>query len=587
MEPADRPKVFISYASASRDRVGVVAGALEAEGCEVWWDHALNPGEDYRKKIETALGQCNVAVVCWTPAATVSDWVVSEADDARGRDKLIPVLLRTCPIPKPFDRLHTADLSKWTGNRADPLFQKFVEAVFAKAEGREPKRSAWRRRLFTLGSVGAIAAAVLAATLNIGTLWQVYENIAHPTATAAQVDEVLTLLKGKLAGPLDPQSEAALREGVASLLSAQDGARSKAGDKLRAGDRDGALADLQAAVKHAEQTNLSLANTYKEIGALASPDRTEEAIAAYERAVALAPQDLEAQNQLGHLYLRVGRLAEAEAAYQSILSSVDSTDQLSQAACFGNLGRIAFARGDFAGADGFHKRALAVHEKLGMLEGQGANLTNLGNVAYSRGDIAGAEDFQKRALAIHEKLGDLEGQAINLTNLGNIANEHSDLVAAAGFLNRALAIDEKLGSLEGQASALGNLGNVAHASGDFDGAEALHNRALALDQKLGNLEGQAQDFGNLGLVASARGELAKAEDYHKQALAIDEKLGIREGQAADLANLGNVAKARKDLKSAESFWRRSLALYREVGAPQNVKMVSDLLQSIGADPEKP
>ena len=40
-----------------------------------------------------------------------------------------------------------------------------------------------------------------------------------------------------------------------------------------------------------------------------------------------------------------------------------------------------------------------------------ADLGNLGAVAITRGDLDAAEDYHKRALAIDEKLGRLEGQA--------------------------------------------------------------------------------------------------------------------------------------------------------------------------------
>lgn len=33
-------KIFLSYASASKGRVGTLANALIEEGFDVWWDHA-------------------------------------------------------------------------------------------------------------------------------------------------------------------------------------------------------------------------------------------------------------------------------------------------------------------------------------------------------------------------------------------------------------------------------------------------------------------------------------------------------------------------------------------------------------------
>src|SRR3712207_9302834 len=52
-----------------------------------------------------------------------------------------------------------------------------------------------------------------------------------------------------------------------------------------------------------------------------------------------------------------------------------------------------------------------------------AALGNLGNLAYTRGDLDTAEQLHRAALEIARKLGSLEVQAIHLGNLGLIAKE--------------------------------------------------------------------------------------------------------------------------------------------------------------------
>ncbi len=145
-----KPKVFLSYASASRDRAGLLAKAVQADGFDVWWDHAVLPGDDYREKTEAALAEADLAIVCWTPAACGSDWVLSEADDARLRDILVPVRLGACQIPKPFDRIFTSDLSNWLGDRQSPKYVRLIEVLRA------------RRRPRTGGSALALEMDVLA-----------------------------------------------------------------------------------------------------------------------------------------------------------------------------------------------------------------------------------------------------------------------------------------------------------------------------------------------------------------------------------------------------------------------------------------
>jgi hypothetical protein len=134
-ELARVPNVFISYCSADRDRIGLLAKALEADGFDVWWDRALLPGVSYEGEIEKALEGAKAVIVAWTPAAAESMWVRSEADDARISGRLVPILLKPAKIPKPFDRLHTADLTRWTGDRGGFGFPELAEAVRARVGG--------------------------------------------------------------------------------------------------------------------------------------------------------------------------------------------------------------------------------------------------------------------------------------------------------------------------------------------------------------------------------------------------------------------------------------------------------------------
>jgi Tfp pilus assembly protein PilF len=86
-----------------------------------------------------------------------------------------------------------------------------------------------------------------------------------------------------------------------------------------------------------------------------------------------------------------------------------------------NLGSVAYSRGDLGTAEAYHKRDLAITEKLSpdSLD-LAASLNNLGAVASERGDLATAEAYHKRALAIREKLApDSLDVAYSLANLGN------------------------------------------------------------------------------------------------------------------------------------------------------------------------
>jgi TIR domain-containing protein len=47
--------IFVSYASADRDRARAVAQALTEHGWSVWWDRTIPPGKQFDEVIEEAL----------------------------------------------------------------------------------------------------------------------------------------------------------------------------------------------------------------------------------------------------------------------------------------------------------------------------------------------------------------------------------------------------------------------------------------------------------------------------------------------------------------------------------------------------
>jgi hypothetical protein len=131
--------VFVSYARGDRERIQPLVAALEAEGLSVWWDPALVPGRRFREMIAHELATADSVVVVWTRQALESDWVQDEAEEARQRGVLIPVMLEPVKPPAGFRQVQAANLSQWTGSREHPEFRALALAakglVTLSAEG--------------------------------------------------------------------------------------------------------------------------------------------------------------------------------------------------------------------------------------------------------------------------------------------------------------------------------------------------------------------------------------------------------------------------------------------------------------------
>ncbi|MCX7108586.1 MAG: tetratricopeptide repeat protein [Proteobacteria bacterium] len=227
------------------------------------------------------------------------------------------------------------------------------------------------------------------------------------------------------------------------------------------------------------------AEAYRNLGALAYLDNTQEALQAYRRATQLDPGNADGWNQLGHLLSRVGDLDAAIAAYNTVLALGEKrNDRQEIAAAYGNLGIVYKTRGDLDKAIEFYQKALKLNEDLGSKEGMAANYGNLGNVYQTRGELDKAIEFHQKALKLNEDLGSKEGMAAAYGNLGVVYKTRGDLDKAIEFHQKALKLDEELGRKEGMANQYGNLGNVYKLKGNKTEAKRYYRMSIKLFKSL-------------------------------------------------------------------------------------------------------
>jgi hypothetical protein len=155
--------VFISYKREDELRVARIAGGLEAEGIEVWWDRGLPGGESWHSGIEAKLKDAGCVVVVWSQASASTDggYVREEARRGLGRSILVPVLIDPiADLPLGFGEIQAIDLTRWRGDRRDAYFRDLVNTVRAKLASEPlpvPRGPAARvrRRLMWSGLSGA------------------------------------------------------------------------------------------------------------------------------------------------------------------------------------------------------------------------------------------------------------------------------------------------------------------------------------------------------------------------------------------------------------------------------------------------
>ena len=112
--------VFISYKREERAAVERIAKLLGEQGLSIWFDARLPSGQSFDEEINRELHAAKAVLVCWSPSAIASDWVRAEATIGRERNVLVAVMLAPAQLYPPFNLVHAADLTQWTGNEDHP-----------------------------------------------------------------------------------------------------------------------------------------------------------------------------------------------------------------------------------------------------------------------------------------------------------------------------------------------------------------------------------------------------------------------------------------------------------------------------------
>jgi TIR domain len=181
--------IFMSYASEDRPRGEAFARALEGQGWTVFWDRTIPIGKTWRETIGRELSQARCVIVLWSKSSIDSSWVQEEADDAKGRGVLVPVLIDKVVPPIGFRSVQAADLADWDGNKTTQAFRRLsadIAALVSPARRPDqeevrpapeaPKVEAGKPRAGRgWGRIFAAAASVLAVILFFA-VWQPWKS---------------------------------------------------------------------------------------------------------------------------------------------------------------------------------------------------------------------------------------------------------------------------------------------------------------------------------------------------------------------------------------------------------------------------
>jgi TolB-like protein len=122
-------EIFISYSRSAESPAARITEALQALGYSVWRDDQLLPHQTYHDITEERLVEAKAVLVLWSKEAVKSQWVRSEANQARERNKIVQASLDGSMPPMPFDQIQCAWLDGWSGDPATPAWQSVIRSL--------------------------------------------------------------------------------------------------------------------------------------------------------------------------------------------------------------------------------------------------------------------------------------------------------------------------------------------------------------------------------------------------------------------------------------------------------------------------
>jgi tetratricopeptide (TPR) repeat protein len=210
-----------------------------------------------------------------------------------------------------------------------------------------------------------------------------------------------------------------------------------------------------------------------------------------------------------------------------------------------------------------------------------------GRLAYFQLDFAAADQWLQRCLALCEQLEDLPGMCDALYGLATSMQERGDYAAARQAAERGLALCRGLAASTKEVDSaiawrlgvgLVGLGIVAAMEGNSREALDRFQQSTAYLERIGQSALLASSAIDMGVAARESGGFEEARAFIEGALKLFEQTADQRGVALALAHLGDLSAADGDVTSARTYLRRSELVIGEATVATHVQHILRKLQ---------
>jgi len=185
---------------------------------------------------------------------------------------------------------------------------------------------------------------------------------------------------------------------------------------------------------------------------------------------------------------------------------------------YDDLGRIYLKMGRYSEA----QQAVEASMKLGVRDrwrgGQGSSLLLLGRIDVAKDDRAEAKRNFESALRLFEEVEDEAGASTARLELGDLAAHEGDYDEALSHFRAARQIDQAQRDFRGLCLVFRKLGDVYFNRGEYERAEEAYDQADENLRWFSDKREEASLFHSRGILAAQRGDHSQAVSMFKKAL---------------------------------------------------------------------
>lgn len=271
----------------------------------------------------------------------------------------------------------------------------------------------------------------------------------------------------------------------------------------------------------------------------------------------------------------LGELDQAEDLNNQLLEYLTSTDEGDSdprtAAVYHQLGEVYLKRWRLAEAEDYAVKSLEIIEQGEDRESVADDYYLLGQAKHRQQRYGEAKEWFSKAVDIHQRSQDPEELVKDYRALGLSSQFRMEHDEAESWYQRARSLVEENRDEETAILIYHELGTVCHARYQFEEAESWYRQALTLSHRLSQEAQMAVEFHHLGLLAQARGFFYDdAEDWYLQAKEKYEALGDIRSVGDECRQLGVLFHEQKRWDEAEHWYQQASQHFQATGDVQRV-----------------